>query len=51
MPTDDARVSAELHKITADVLDTLDWRLPGWLAYWGAVGLCGFVWSLAPLVW
>src|SRR5881398_2775839 len=42
---------AMLHRITDDILRTLEWRLPGWFAYWGAVGLCGFVWSLAALVW
>src|SRR5918912_2672437 len=41
----------DLHKVTADVLGTLEWRIPSWFAYWGAVGLCGFVWSLAALVW
>jgi molybdopterin-containing oxidoreductase family membrane subunit len=44
-------LSAALHRVTHDVLHTLDWRTPGWLAYWGAVGLCGFLWSLALLVW
>ncbi len=43
--------SSQLHKITADVLGTLDWRLPSWFAYWSAVGLCGFLWSIAGLVW
>ena len=47
----DAAVAPRLHKITADVLGTLDWRIPSWLAYWAAVGLCGFLWSLAALVW
>src|SRR5437763_787230 len=51
MPTERARLADPLHKITADVLATFDWRVPSWLAYWGAVGLCGFVWSLAALVW
>src|SRR5437763_11161702 len=46
-----ATVAPELHRITADVLGTFEWRLPGWLAYWGAVGLCGFVWSVAGAVW
>jgi Ni/Fe-hydrogenase subunit HybB-like protein len=41
----------KLHMVTVDVLGTLDWSIPGWLAYWGIVGLCGFVWSLAALVW
>jgi len=44
-------VRSQLHTVTTDVLRTLDWRIPSWLAYWGAVGLCGFVWSLAALVW
>ena len=44
-------VASQLHTITTDVLGTFDWRLPGWLAYWAAVGLSGFVWSLAGLVW
>jgi len=52
MPSDaSATVGSALHRITADVLGTFEWRAPGWLAYWGAVGLCGLVWSLAALVW
>jgi Ni/Fe-hydrogenase subunit HybB-like protein len=43
--------TAALHRITADVLGTLDWRVPSRLAYWSAVGLCGFVWSVAGLAW
>jgi Ni/Fe-hydrogenase subunit HybB-like protein len=49
--TESGAMSARLHKITTDVLATLEWRLPSWLAYWAAVGLCGFVWSIAALVW
>jgi Ni/Fe-hydrogenase subunit HybB-like protein len=52
MPTEPKdTVAARLHAITADVLGTFEWRLPGWLAYWGAVGLFGFLWSLAAVVW
>jgi Ni/Fe-hydrogenase subunit HybB-like protein len=51
MPTEEPRLRNRLHTITTDVLDTLDWRLSGWLTYWGIVGLCGFVWSIAALVW
>jgi Ni/Fe-hydrogenase subunit HybB-like protein len=51
MPAESLPRSTQLHKVTVDVLGTLDWRLPSWFAYWGAVGLCGFVWSLAALVW
>src|SRR5438132_1093637 len=40
-----------LRRVTRDVLATLEWHTPGWLAYWGAVGLCFFLWSLALLVW
>jgi Ni/Fe-hydrogenase subunit HybB-like protein len=47
----DVALSSQLHKTTADVLRTSEWRLPGWLAYWAAVGMCGFVWSVAGLVW
>ncbi len=52
MPGDTtAAVGARLHTITTDVMGTLTWSVPGWLAYWGTVGLCGFLWSLAGLVW
>jgi molybdopterin-containing oxidoreductase family membrane subunit len=52
MPTEaKAALASELHAITADVLGTFEWRLPSWLAYWGAVGLCALLWSLAALVW
>jgi Ni/Fe-hydrogenase subunit HybB-like protein len=52
MPTEtDAAVASRLRTITADILGTLHWRLPSWLAYWGAVGFCGFLWSLAGIVW
>src|SRR4029078_2246260 len=52
MPTEaKAALASELHAITADVLATFEWRLPSWLAYWGAVGLCALLWSLAALVW
>lgn len=52
MPADASPgVSTRLHTITSDVLGTLTWSIPGWLAYWGIVGLCGFLWSLAGLVW
>src|SRR5689334_21566077 len=44
-------VPIALRRVTSDVLSTLDWRMPSWFAYWGAVGLCGFVWSLAVVVW
>jgi len=40
-----------LRRVTEDILATLEWRTPGWLTYWGAVGLCFFLWSLALLVW
>jgi len=40
-----------LRRVTRDILATLEWHTPGWLAYWGAVGLCFFLWSLALLVW
>ena len=43
--------SPALRRVTDDILRTLEWRTPGRLAYWGAVGLCLFVWSLALLVW
>lgn len=52
MPADaSAGIPARLHTITSDVLGTLSWSIPGWLTYWGIVGLCGFVWSIAGLVW
>src|SRR5436190_13232784 len=52
MPGDtNAAVGSRLHAITTDVLGTFTWSVPGWLAYWGIVGLCGFLWSLAGLVW
>jgi len=51
MAADAATLPDRLHTITTDILGTLEWRLPGWLLYWGAVGLCGFVWSLAAVVW
>ncbi len=47
----DSTVAARLHTITNDVLATFEWRLPGWLAYWSAVGLSGFLWSIAGAVW
>jgi Ni/Fe-hydrogenase subunit HybB-like protein len=47
----DAAVGAALHEITTDVLRTLEWRTPSWLAYWGAVGFCALVWSGGGLVW
>jgi molybdopterin-containing oxidoreductase family membrane subunit len=40
-----------LRRVTRDVLNTLEWRTPSWLAYWAAVGLCCFLWSLGVLVW
>jgi molybdopterin-containing oxidoreductase family membrane subunit len=42
---------AALRRVATDILGTLEWRTPGWLAYWGAVGICLFLWSLAVLVW
>src|SRR3954451_6967142 len=51
MPADRGSIPARMDKVTSDVLATLDWSIPGWLTYWGVVGLCGFVWSLAALVW
>src|SRR5919197_689139 len=51
MATEEARSAGTLHKITADILSTFEWSWPGWLTYWGMVGLCGFVWTLAALVW
>src|SRR5437762_14021627 len=44
-------VPAAMRRVTRDVLATLEWRIPSWLAYWGAVGLCLFGWSIAALVW
>ena len=44
-------LAAALRRVTRDVLKTLEWRIPGWLAYWGAVGACFFLWSLAAVVW
>src|SRR5436190_8647569 len=40
-----------LHRVTRDGLNTLEWRVPGRLAYWAAVGVCQFLWGLAALVW
>ncbi len=52
MPADaSAGIPSRLHTITSDVLGTLSWSIPGWLTYWGIVGLCGFLWSIAGLVW
>jgi Ni/Fe-hydrogenase subunit HybB-like protein len=48
---DRGSIADRMHTVTRDVLATLEWSIPGWLAYWGVVGLCGFVWSLAALVW
>src|SRR5689334_19815499 len=44
-------VGADLHQITTDLLGTFEWRMPSWLAYWGAVGFCALLWSAAGLVW
>jgi molybdopterin-containing oxidoreductase family membrane subunit len=44
-------LSIGLHRITDDILDTFTWTRAGWLAYWGAVGLCGYGWSIAAILW
>src|SRR5919204_5489694 len=44
-------LTLQLHRVTDDVLRTFTWSWVGWLAYWGAVGLCGYGWSIAALLW
>jgi Ni/Fe-hydrogenase subunit HybB-like protein len=46
-----AATTSRLHQISDGILDALAWTRIGWLTYWGIVGLCGFVWSIAAVVW
>lgn len=46
-----APLDAQFRDVTRDVLRMFTWTWPGWFAYWAAVGLCGYGWSLAALIW
>ncbi|HTM26281.1 MAG TPA: NrfD/PsrC family molybdoenzyme membrane anchor subunit [Vicinamibacterales bacterium] len=44
-------LSPSFQRVTDDVLRTFTWTRVGWFAYWGAVGLCGYGWSIAAVLW
>jgi len=44
-------LTVELHRVTDDIFRTFTWSRVGWFAYWGSVGLCGYGWSIAGLLW
>jgi Ni/Fe-hydrogenase subunit HybB-like protein len=44
-------MNAAFHRVTEDMLRAFTWSWLGWFVYWGAVGLCGYGWTVAALVW
>ena len=49
--SDHAVTAARLQRVSDEILNALAWTRIGWLAYWGAVGLCFYVWAVAAAAW
>src|SRR5437016_3937265 len=44
-------LTEQFHRVTDESVRMLTWTRVGWLAYWAAVGVCGYGWFIAALAW
>ena len=49
--SDPTAPASPFQRISDTILASLQWTWPGWLVYWGIVGLCGYLWMIAAVTW